>query len=388
MRDTIFNIHDLVLMMTSIQCVCFVMLLLATNPPNNRSNYWLAAFLITQAFIPLNELVLWGSDFRGLMLENYPRLFFWMGFAYFLDGALLYFYVKSLVYRDFSLHKRDALHLLPVLLFFIFLSCTFYSYSLSERVALIEQDVYVYSVPYLTVDFIGKLGRVFYCAACVLLILKYKDQLKTTHSTIERVDIAWLTLLVLGFLVVTLITAALGLAKIVHLFWSFHPNLFQIMGLTSYYSVFFLVLILVFSSMRYFATFESIKQQKETQKPAPEAKLVNIAFAEKIDTAMRAQKLYLSPELTLDVLSETLNIPSKDLSLIFNRHFNSNFYEFINGYRIEEAKRILLDPTHKSKTITQIYLEVGFNSKSVFNTFFKKIVGQTPSEFRHSQTPH
>lgn len=140
--------------------------------------------------------------------------------------------------------------------------------------------------------------------------------------------------------------------------------------------------------MRYFATFESIKQQKEVQKQAPEAKLVNIAFAEKIDAAMRTQKLYLSPELTLDVLSETLQIPSKDLSLIFNRHFNSNFYEFINGYRIEEAKRILLEPTSKSKTITQIYLEVGFNSKSVFNTFFKKIVGQTPSEFRHSHTPH
>ena len=387
MRETIFNIHDLVLMMTSIQCVCFVILLLATNPPNNRSNYWLAAFLITQAFIPMHELVLWGSDFRGLMLANYPRLFFWMGFAYFLDGALLYFYVKSLVYRDFSVHKRDAMHIVPVFIFVAFLALTFYSHTLAERVILIEHDQYVYSGSYLTVDFIGKLGRVFYCIGCVMLILKYKDQLKATHSTIERVDITWLKLLVCGFLIVTLITAALALAKIIHMFISFHPNLFQLMGLTSYYAVFFLVLILVFSSMRYFATFESIKQ-KEQLKQSPEAKLVNIAFAEKIDAAMRSQKLYLSPELTLDALSETLHIPSKDLSLIFNRHFNSNFYEFINGYRIEEAKRILIDPAHKSKTITQIYLEVGFNSKSVFNTFFKKIVGQTPSEFRHSHLPH
>jgi AraC-like DNA-binding protein len=381
MRETIFNIHDLVLMMTSIQCVCFVLLLLATNPPNNRSNYWLAAFLITQAFIPMHELVLWGTDFRGLMLENYPRLFFWMGFAYFMDGALLYFYVKSLVYRDFSVHRKDALHLIPVLMYVGFLIATFYSYSLPERVALIEHDQYVYSAPYLTIDFLGKLGRIFYCVASILLILKYKDQLKATHSTIERVDIWWLKLLVAGFLIVTSITAALALAKIVHLWISFHPNLFQIMGLTSYYSVFFLVLILVFSSMRYFATFESI--QKEQKQPT-ETKLVNIAFAEKVDAAMRSQKLYLSPDLTLDVLSETLHIPSKDLSLIFNRHFHSNFYEFINGYRITEAKQMLADPKHKDKTITQIYLEVGFNSKSVFNTFFKKIVGQTPSEFRQA----
>lgn len=383
MRETIFNIHDLVLMMTSIQCVCFVLLLLATNPPNNRSNYWLAAFLITQAFIPMHELVLWGTDFRGLMLENYPRLFFWMGFAYFMDGALLYFYVKSLVYRDFSLHRKDALHLVPVFIYIAFLIATFYSYSLLERVVLIEKDQYVYSPPYLMVDFLGKLGRIFYCIACILLILKYKNQLKTTHSNIERVDILWLHLLVAGFLIVTSITAALALAKIIHIWIAFHPNLFQLMGLTSYYSVFFLVLILVFSSMRYFATFESIPKES---KNSPETKLVNIAFAEKVDVAMRAQKLYLLPDLTLDVLSETLHIPSKDLSLIFNRHFHSNFYEFINGYRITEAKEILADPKYKDKTITQIYLEVGFNSKSVFNTFFKKIVGQTPSEFRRART--
>lgn len=381
MRDTIFNFHDLVLMMTSIQCLCFVILLLATNPPNNRTNYWLVGFLITQAFIPMHELVLWGTDVRGLVLENYPRLFFWMGFAYFLDGVLLYFYVKSLAFKDFKLHKRDLLHLLPVTFFFIFMALTFYSHTLAERVALIEHDVTVYSPDYLSVDFAGKLGRVFYCIACIRLILKYRDQLKTTHSNIERVDVTWLYLLVSGFLIVSLITATLALMKIVHIWIAFHPNWFQIMGLTSYYSVFFLVLMLVFSSMRYFTTFEAIKQ-KDSFKQSPEEKLLNTVFAEKIDTAMRNQKLYLQPDLTLDALSEALAIPSKDLSLVFNRHFKSNFYEFINGYRIEEAKSLLADPKHKHKTITQIYFDVGFNSKSVFNTFFKKIVGKTPSEFR------
>lgn len=77
-----------------------------------------------------------------------------------------------------------------------------------------------------------------------------------------------------------------------------------------------------------------------------------------------------------------MGIAAKDLSMIINRHFNLNFYEFVNGYRIEEAKKRLLDPANKSKTITDIYLEVGFNSKSVFNTFFKKLVGKTPSEYR------
>ncbi len=383
MRETIFNIHDLVLMMTAVQGACFAILLLATNPRNNKSNYFLAAFLLTQAFIPMHELVLWGSDIRTIVMENCPRLFLWMGFAYYLDAAILYFYVKSLVYQDFTVRKKDAWHFLPLGLFIVFICITFYSYNLDERMALIIHDKYVYSVPNLIADFLCKILRVIYCVACFLLILKYKNQLKNTHSTIERVDIAWLSVLVVGFLLVTIIEAALASAKIVHLFIGFHLHLFEVMGLTGYYTAFLLMLVLVFSSTRYFATFESIKQKEHFKKPTEE-KLLNTVFAEKIDAAMRAKKLYLSPDLTLDMLAETLAVPSKDLSLIFNRHFDSNFYEFINGYRIEEAKKVLIDPKHKSKTITQIYLEVGFNSKSVFNTFFKKIVGQTPSEYRNN----
>lgn len=382
MRETIFNIHDLVLMMTAIQCACFAILLLATNPRNNKSNYFLAAFLLTQAFIPMHELVLWGTDIRTFVMENSPRLFLWMGFAYYLDAALLYFYVKSLVYQDFTVHKRDALHFLPLGLFIIFICITFYSFNLQERMALIVHDKFIYSTPNLITDFLCKFGRVIYCIACFLLILKYKNQLKNTHSTIERVDITWLSVLVVGFLLVTLIEAVLAGAKIVHLFIGFHLHIFEVIGLTGYYTAFILMLTLVFSSTRYFSTFESINQKEQPKKPTEE-KLLNTVFAEKIDTAMRVQKPYLSPDLTLDMLAETLAVPSKDLSLIFNRHFDSNFYEFINGYRIEEAKKMLIDPKHKSKTITQIYLEVGFNSKSVFNTFFKKIVGQTPSEYRH-----
>jgi AraC-like DNA-binding protein len=59
-----------------------------------------------------------------------------------------------------------------------------------------------------------------------------------------------------------------------------------------------------------------------------------------------------------------------------------NFYEFINNYRIKEAKEILTADSNQEKTISDIFLAVGFNSKSVFNTFFKKNVGLTPSEFR------
>jgi AraC-like DNA-binding protein len=381
MNETVFNIHDLVLMMTALQCACFAILLLVTNPPENKSNYFLAAFLLAHAFIPLHELVLWGADFKMIALDNYPRLFLWIGFGYYLDAILLYFYIKSLVYHDFSLHKRDSLHLIPLGLFALFLGLTFYNHTLEERVLLIDDDIYVYSPMYLIVDFLCKATRIGYCVACLLLIAKYRNQLKTTHSNIERIDIRWLISLVIGFLIITVTEAALACAKLLHLFIGFHPHWFEVIGLTGYYVVFVLVLALVFSSIRYFSGFVAVKQKDQLKKPVEE-KLLNAGFAEKIDASMREHKPYLQPDITLDMLAETLGIPSRDLSLVFNRHFDSNFYEFINRYRIEEAKTMLSDPKQKSKTITHIYLDVGFNSKSVFNTFFKKHVGQTPSEYR------
>lgn len=386
MNETVFNIHDLVLMMTALQCACFAVLLLVTNPPANKSNYFLAAFLLAHAFIPIHELILWGADFKMIALNNYPRLFLWIGFGYYLDAALLYFYIKSLVYHDFTLHKRDGWHLIPLGLFALFLGLTFYTHSLQERILLIDDDIYMYSPGYLLVDFLCKAGRIGYCVACLVLIAKYRNQLKTTHSNIERVDIRWLISLVIGFLVITVTEAALACAKLLHLFIGFHPHWFEVIGLTGYYVVFVLVLALVFTSIRYFSGFVTVKQKDPLKKPVEE-KLLNTGFAEKIDAMMREHKPYLQPDITLDMLAETLKIPSRDLSLVFNRHFDSNFYEFINRYRIEEAKKMLADPKHKSKTITHIYLDIGFNSKSVFNTFFKKHVGQTPSEYRQEHLP-
>ena len=99
---------------------------------------------------------------------------------------------------------------------------------------------------------------------------------------------------------------------------------------------------------------------------------------------METQKPYLTPQLTIDDLSEKLSIPSWHLSRVINTSFQQNFFNFINNYRIEEAKRLMREPTNKNMTILEILYEVGFNSKSTFNDVFKKQTGMTPSEFKKS----
>jgi AraC-like DNA-binding protein len=389
MNQVVFNFHDVILLMTAMLCVLFSALLVATNPPKNISNYFLAAFLLTHAFIPLHELMMWGAEFKNTVRNNWPQIYFLAGFAYYLDAALLYFYVKSLIFRDFHIRTKDYCHLIPFALFAIFMGVAFYSHPFAERLNWIKNEIFVYSPQYITIDFICKVMRVIYCIACLRLILKYKSLLKATHSNIEKVDVSWLSLLVIGFLTVTLMESILSFAKFIGVLihYNFHRlnlDVIEFIGLSGYYVTFVLVCTLVFTSMRYFANFEAVRQKKEPEpvkKPVQE-KLLNPEYAGKIDRVMRSEKPYLMADITLDMLAEKLSIPARDLSMIINRHFDNNFYEFINNYRIEEAKKILLDPKNKTKTITDVYLEVGFNSKSVFNTFFKKIVGQTPSEYR------
>ena len=105
----------------------------------------------------------------------------------------------------------------------------------------------------------------------------------------------------------------------------------------------------------------------------------------KIMALMEQDKLYQETELTLQNLSDKLQIPSYQISQAINEGMRRNFYDLINGYRVEEAKRLLLDSKNKNYTILSIGFEAGFNSKTTFNTVFKKFTGLTPTDFRERQ---
>ena len=101
--------------------------------------------------------------------------------------------------------------------------------------------------------------------------------------------------------------------------------------------------------------------------------------------AMGKDKLYQEPELSLQNLADKLLYPSYQVSQAINEGMEKNFYDLINGYRVEEAKRLLLDEKSRNYTILSVGFEAGFNSKTTFNTVFKKFTGLTPSEYREKQ---
>lgn len=96
---------------------------------------------------------------------------------------------------------------------------------------------------------------------------------------------------------------------------------------------------------------------------------------------MEDEKVYLDPELTLKELAEISGMPSNQMSQLLNEGFGQNFSEFVNSYRLDAFKEKVQNTVNHHKTILALAFESGFNSKTVFNTFFKKMTGLTPSKY-------
>ncbi len=96
---------------------------------------------------------------------------------------------------------------------------------------------------------------------------------------------------------------------------------------------------------------------------------------------MAAEQPYLDPNLTIRSLAEILGIPSNHLSQLLSEGFDKNFSEYVNSYRLEAFKSKVADPSQQYLTLIALAFDSGFNSKTVFNTFFKKMMGMTPKAY-------
>ena len=101
---------------------------------------------------------------------------------------------------------------------------------------------------------------------------------------------------------------------------------------------------------------------------------------------MEEEKLYQEAELTLQQVANKLQVPAYQVSQALNEGMMKSFYDVVNNYRVEDAKRLLLDEKSRNHTILSIGFEAGFNSKTTFNTVFKKFTGLTPSEYREKES--
>ncbi|PHN08637.1 helix-turn-helix domain-containing protein [Flavilitoribacter nigricans] len=104
-------------------------------------------------------------------------------------------------------------------------------------------------------------------------------------------------------------------------------------------------------------------------------------YSRKLEALMAEKQPYLDPNLSLRSLAELLDLPPNHMSQLLNEGFDQNFSEYINSYRLEAFKTKVADPAFQHLTLLGLAYECGFNSKTVFNTFFKKSMGKTPRAY-------
>ena len=122
----------------------------------------------------------------------------------------------------------------------------------------------------------------------------------------------------------------------------------------------------------------------ETSIPTKQARLSPsqmVFWQQRLQQLLETEKTYLVADLSLPVLAEQVGLSTHELSYVLNEGVGVNFFQFINAYRVEEAKRLLRSAQHQHLSIVGIAFEAGFSSKTTFNTTFKKMTGLTPSKF-------
>lgn len=371
MNVTLFNVHDLILLLTCFECLVFALIIISNKKMNTHSYLLFAAILISHSFIALHELILWGTTFREWVLSISPNLFFIFNFSYWLDGPLIYLFIVSFFSAQYKLEKKHALHLIPMIIFIGYLFLMFWSLEHDVKATLVKSYDIAYSWHYVSLDLICKTLRISY----VFLALQWvnKEVLVKPIGGVERSP--WIKYILTIFLVLLTWEWLLTSIKIYGLQNSINLAALEIIGLVDYYTMFALINLIIYIVVMEAINKGGIKKVKSNEP-------INIDFVECIEHAMKHDKLYLNPNLSFERFSDKLNIPVKELSFTINRYFNVNFYEYINQYRIEEARQNLQDVANAEKSITEIFYNAGFNSKSVYNTLFKKLHKMTPSQYR------
>jgi len=153
-----------------------------------------------------------------------------------------------------------------------------------------------------------------------------------------------------------------------------------------YQTLFFKIVVLVLLIALLAAAVYIYKKRPFDKKKKPKASSLDPYFAEdcikKLNHLMEVEKVYRDEKITIHSLAEKLSIPPYQLSLVLNEKLNRTFSDYINYYRIEEAKRILASPRAEEINVSTVAHQVGFNTMTTFYKTFRKLTGKTPKQYK------
>ncbi|AXT49738.1 AraC family transcriptional regulator [Aquimarina sp. BL5] len=301
----------------------------------------------------------------------------------FLSSPLLFLYVLSSVYSDFKLQPKHLLHLIPFAIEILIYVPGFYAVSEEERIIFTDN---FHSNPEVKFSSIyGFVVSIVYLLLIFRTLKKYKLLLLESYSNNNNFNYKWLYQLTLLLSFIFIFSSAKQIYKYV----GDDIEVLNMMRIILTLLLLGFLSWIVLKSMYYPELFRSIDTKhllvKKLIETSPNKQTSDDKFViqiEKLQKYMETEEPYLDSSLTIHKLANQLNLPFKDISILINHHIGKHFFDFINEYRIKKAIALLENPLNEKLTILEILYDVGFNSKSPFNTAFKKHTGFTPTQYR------
>ena len=402
-----FDVFTIILFFGAAQGVFLASLLLGRHG-NKKANRILAILVVFYSIFIINSIL-----FKNQMLFRHPQIVIALDGLPFLFGPLHFLYAKYLIASNKKFSAKEWLHFIPFIIYKVY---NIPAYFVSEQELITYIKGWEITGRPFFLDFSGWVICVqglTYMVLTIILIKKYNIRLKEVYSTIDKINLNWLrniTYMTFFIWIVVFVENMLiqagreilgGKLDIISLLTAIFIYIMGYLGLSK--SEIFSQLLVpdgnnFLSGREYPVTGNEDTVNKSTRREMinEEIALSDSPKYEKSGLSLEKARTYLNrllylmeqekpfqkSELTLQQLSDKLSISTHNLSQVINTQLKQNFFDFVNQYRVEEVKRALGSPEKQHLKILSIALDAGFNSKTSFNTIFKKFTDQTPSEYR------
>jgi len=373
-----------------IQTLFFIILIL-TKRGKRIYDYFLALY-----FLVLGMNLFYLHAILSGIYSNHPLVAILDILYWTLLGPSLFLYISLITSRKPHLEKKFLVHLLPTL----FVLLAFGPFFFDQSAVYFEEwdpGTWLYKAGF----FVWIINSPVYYVICLFKLRKHRKKIKQCYSATLRVDLNWLYFLTHGFALFLFFL----LGKYIAYAWfeiSFPPFLSHLN---------WIVLVLYIFGIGFYG-YRQKNVFSDLDKPLPgaedlERETLPVSTlvkdhagsymrsglsddeAEKIRehlvVFMKNEKPFLDCTLNIRQLADSIRTTPHKLSQVINEKMGYNFYEFVNHYRIEEAKKCLTDPDLKDLKILAIAYDCGFNSKSAFYTIFKKFTTLTPSAYQREE---
>ena len=363
-----FELIDVIVIIGICQGIFLSLTIQRISNTNKKANAILSILII------ISTLMLVG---RVLMVRFFSEwVFLWalvFDVVIYLFGPLFYLYTKRLLFKDSAPIVLNKLHYLPAAIFLAMTCCYLLYYTPAQYFEAYMQGEL--NLMFNLVLVTAMASNFYYLFRSFRVLGKFRKTEKDTFS-FDQNPVRFLTLFLIG---IGAIMTAWLLGTLNTKF--FDGNLAYVGYDAIWIAIPVFIYIIGYFSLKQPELFRITNLKEDSPKKSRLTNQEAQLLQEKLDSLMINDRVYLQSNLTLAEVSEKINTSTNNLSWLLNNKYQTTFYDFINGYRVKEFVKKVVNEEHLQHTILALSMDAGFNSKSTFNKAFKSEMNETPSNF-------